>query len=441
MKCKNDSTRSYTGKEKSPMGLGHCASAERVGTVRRGKDRRSWIVKKDRLGRKRWSLHTTKTNAAKNKAGAKGKKGGKVDKAGAKGRKRSAKGGKGVKGNNTGTLYSYSYDGHYYGYLVVWGTEYVSVYDRGTDVVYPSNKNPDPRLYHRLLFRLRPERVWMGSALHPGGSILIQYDTDMYIALLGTRIVGYKDNVGVAHFSSDHGIVLTSDRRFLLLRQDRQVSLDDLDISKDVDEKELFQAFRDKRKKQKPLKETLYDKKRIGDVINSSVLRKHMKDGMLVATLPKGSVVYRAVRPGQFKPSLCKPCWFGTLFNTAHMYKEEYGASSIVQGYRTTRDLSLLVMDHAATVRRVTHVLGMSTVPDNLQGRVFYVDEQDKVYRDSMLDEDVKYAKKICKTFDVDGWVHPIMRLYARDAKTRAELRKKKTLFAEEMMVCDMKAF
>jgi hypothetical protein len=51
-KCTNDSTKSYTGKEPSPKGLGICASAEEVGKVMVGKDGANWIVKQTKTCKK-----------------------------------------------------------------------------------------------------------------------------------------------------------------------------------------------------------------------------------------------------------------------------------------------------------------------------------------------------------------------------------------------------
>jgi len=44
MSCKNSAKMSYTGKEVSPLGLGFCADAEKVGTLMKGRDGNSWIV-------------------------------------------------------------------------------------------------------------------------------------------------------------------------------------------------------------------------------------------------------------------------------------------------------------------------------------------------------------------------------------------------------------
>jgi hypothetical protein len=42
--CINDATFTYTGKEMSPLGLGYCASAEKVGHFMKGKDNTMWMV-------------------------------------------------------------------------------------------------------------------------------------------------------------------------------------------------------------------------------------------------------------------------------------------------------------------------------------------------------------------------------------------------------------
>jgi len=62
MKCKNDPSRSYKGTEPSPKGLGYCAHAEKVGTIKFGKDDRIWIIEKTKNGVKRWVLNEVTGN-------------------------------------------------------------------------------------------------------------------------------------------------------------------------------------------------------------------------------------------------------------------------------------------------------------------------------------------------------------------------------------------
>jgi len=47
-KCKNNSKKSYTGKEPSPKGLGFCASWEKEGTEMKGLDGNMWIKSNDK---------------------------------------------------------------------------------------------------------------------------------------------------------------------------------------------------------------------------------------------------------------------------------------------------------------------------------------------------------------------------------------------------------
>ena len=54
MLCKNDPSKSYSGTEPSPKGLGLCAHAENAGKVSRGKDGRLWEVRLDKNGTKSW---------------------------------------------------------------------------------------------------------------------------------------------------------------------------------------------------------------------------------------------------------------------------------------------------------------------------------------------------------------------------------------------------
>lgn len=56
-KCKNcpaKSKKTYKGTEPSPKGLGYCAGCEKVGSVKKGKDGRMWIVSKRKDKRKHW---------------------------------------------------------------------------------------------------------------------------------------------------------------------------------------------------------------------------------------------------------------------------------------------------------------------------------------------------------------------------------------------------
>jgi hypothetical protein len=58
-KCKNNPSRSYTGTEPSPKGLGYCASGDAIGKKRKGKDGNIWIVKEVSNGSGRWVKYTT----------------------------------------------------------------------------------------------------------------------------------------------------------------------------------------------------------------------------------------------------------------------------------------------------------------------------------------------------------------------------------------------
>lgn len=60
MKCKNDPTRTYTGTEPSPKGLGWCAHAEETGNTRKGRDGALWTVAQDKNGTKTWKKKISK---------------------------------------------------------------------------------------------------------------------------------------------------------------------------------------------------------------------------------------------------------------------------------------------------------------------------------------------------------------------------------------------
>ena len=52
--CKNNNKRTYKGTEPSPKGFGWCASGEKVGKKKKGKDGNMWIIKTISSGSKRW---------------------------------------------------------------------------------------------------------------------------------------------------------------------------------------------------------------------------------------------------------------------------------------------------------------------------------------------------------------------------------------------------
>lgn len=61
-KCKNDPNRRYKGSEPSPKGKGYCAHTMDVGDRKRGNDKKYWIVRKTKSG-KRW-FRDKRTNHA-----------------------------------------------------------------------------------------------------------------------------------------------------------------------------------------------------------------------------------------------------------------------------------------------------------------------------------------------------------------------------------------
>ena len=59
-KCKNDAKSFFTGKEQSPRGNGVCAKKEKVGSKKRGRDKKMWVVKKRIDGVKFWAKFSSK---------------------------------------------------------------------------------------------------------------------------------------------------------------------------------------------------------------------------------------------------------------------------------------------------------------------------------------------------------------------------------------------
>lgn len=52
--CKNDASKTYTGTEPSPKGLGYCAHAEKAGIKRIGRDGNHWIIATTKTDIMRW---------------------------------------------------------------------------------------------------------------------------------------------------------------------------------------------------------------------------------------------------------------------------------------------------------------------------------------------------------------------------------------------------
>jgi hypothetical protein len=65
--CKNDPKAKYKGNEPSPKGYGYCAHSEKVGTIKKGKDGKKWIIVETAKKIKRWVKHSIKKKNEVNK--------------------------------------------------------------------------------------------------------------------------------------------------------------------------------------------------------------------------------------------------------------------------------------------------------------------------------------------------------------------------------------
>jgi len=77
LRCINDKKTIYIGTEPSPKGFGYCAHAEKINTIKKGKDGNIWIVKKNNSGIKRWMLHTIISAKSKTRSNTRSKTRGK----------------------------------------------------------------------------------------------------------------------------------------------------------------------------------------------------------------------------------------------------------------------------------------------------------------------------------------------------------------------------
>ena len=63
--CKNDPKKSYKGMEPSPKGLGFCAHAEKLATIKKGLDGNNWKIESTAQGVKRWVKQSSKSSSFK----------------------------------------------------------------------------------------------------------------------------------------------------------------------------------------------------------------------------------------------------------------------------------------------------------------------------------------------------------------------------------------
>jgi hypothetical protein len=63
--CKNDHKKSYKGIEPSPKGLGYCAHAEKLATIKKGLDGNNWKIESTAQGVKRWVKQSSKSSSSK----------------------------------------------------------------------------------------------------------------------------------------------------------------------------------------------------------------------------------------------------------------------------------------------------------------------------------------------------------------------------------------
>ena len=63
--CKNDPKKSYKGMEPSPKGLGFCAHAEKLATIKKGLDGNNWKIESTAQGVKRWVKQSSKSSSKK----------------------------------------------------------------------------------------------------------------------------------------------------------------------------------------------------------------------------------------------------------------------------------------------------------------------------------------------------------------------------------------
>jgi hypothetical protein len=145
--CKNDSKRKYKGTEPSPKGLGYCAHASQVGSVKKGKDGNKWIVAQVSNGSQRWMKKNGKSKSkskikSKSKSKSKGNSNSKKHNMSIN-KHKSKRNNKTVKGN-----YITQYNGGY-PYLVNIMSNNVKISVIGPDFLWEDD--PKPNDYTKLI--------------------------------------------------------------------------------------------------------------------------------------------------------------------------------------------------------------------------------------------------------------------------------------------------
>jgi hypothetical protein len=166
--CKNDPKSSYKGDEPSPKGLGYCAHAEKVGTMKKGRDGNKWIISETSKKIKRWIKISSKKEKSKTNI------------------KREEK----VKSFFTGKKY-YIHDNGGRPFLVIVNGKEVSIYKREK---YDGRKYKDYDEYEKspydiLITKIKAKTVIIGKDRHPGfagNSILLDMGKNKYICITDT---------------------------------------------------------------------------------------------------------------------------------------------------------------------------------------------------------------------------------------------------------------
>ena len=210
--CKNNPKRKYKGNEPSPKGLGYCAHAEQVGTVKKGTDGYKWIVRKVSNGSRRWMKNNGKSKSkSKSKSNRKHKRNSNSKKNNKSINKHKSSN-KDKSNNKNVKAIKTQYNGGY-PYLVNIISNNVKISGIGPDFLWEDS--PKPKDYTKLIKEYKNvKEIFIGKSplikmtadgghgdVWDGNTILLNVKGNQYV-FIGNKIMEFSTNdVIVEHIS------------------------------------------------------------------------------------------------------------------------------------------------------------------------------------------------------------------------------------------------
>lgn len=222
-KCKNDPSKSYTGNEPSPKGLGYCAHAMKIGQTKKGLDGKLWTVIATKNNTKRWIKKSSRKKYSGSKTSKKSVRKNKLSKSFIPKNKLTQK----------NKIY-YVHDNGSRPFKVIINNRAIHIYKFS----YESEK------YDTDIIKItKYSGYWYGydssGYRQHGNSILIKISDNEYI-FVGWEIYSFKTNNPIIDYISPLGNsdvpypIAYNDSYVYFMLDKRYVSIDELDIDINV---------------------------------------------------------------------------------------------------------------------------------------------------------------------------------------------------------------